>query len=78
MSSVYSADAADKSVPSVDNLVYSQSCDLDLNQPTSSEDYEDNDLTAAKQPTDQSVIVNEDIVQESMELSQRLSAETIS
>lgn len=71
-----SADAAELSTPSVNDLSYSQSCDLDVIQPTSLEDHEDTDV--AKQPSDQSVIVNEEIVQESMELSQRLSAETIS
>ena len=57
-------------------LHYSQSCDLELHQPISREESD----IVARQPgeEEEEVLVDEEAIHQSMEMSQRLSAEAIS
>lgn len=62
-----------QSTPS-DDVIFSQSCDLDLHQPVVSEGDVVSESVARD---DREVLVDEKAVKESMELSQRLSREAI-
>ena len=57
------------------DVVFSQSCDLDLHQPTRLEGDAEHEPVAEG---DQAVVVDEEAIQHSMELSQRLSEDAMS
>ena len=61
------------STPS-DDVIFSQSCDLDLHQPIESEGDAGSEPVAN---SDQEVLVDEEAIKQSMELSQRLSKAAI-
>lgn len=77
---MYSADSAiseeEGTTPSSqsDDIIFSQSCDLDVHEPVESEgDGVREDVAGG----DQEVLVDKEAVKQSMELSQRLSASAI-
>ena len=57
-----------------DDVIFSQSCDLDVHQPIESEELAGSEPVAN---SDQDVVVDEYAIKQSMELSQRLSKATI-